>query len=131
MYIGTRNNEYGRYFRGVIGEVLVYPRALNSSEIAVTQAYLAANWPIVPKKQCASSAQGFQLSQMYAVTRFTQAVQSRGTLWPIKFNGMAFVAAMDKGNGEPDSRQWGASNWCELVLQLRNCPSRWVKMCDM
>jgi hypothetical protein len=54
------------------------------------------------------------------VTRYTQAVQSRGTQWPIKFNGMyacmrvilaffhfregmAFVAAMGD-EGEADTR---------------------------
>ena len=47
---------------------------------------------------------------MYAITRYTQAVQSRNTMWPIKFNGMAFIAARGS-NGEADKRQWGADNW--------------------
>ena len=48
------------------------------------------------------------LTQMYIVTRFTQSIQSRNTKWPIKFNGMAFVAAMPPN---ADFRQWGPSNW--------------------
>ena len=62
------------------------------------------------------------VTRRYAVTRYTQAVQSRGTQWPIKFNGMlvcarvsvllrlfdfsegmAFVAAMGN-DGEADTR---------------------------
>ena len=35
--------------------------------------------------------------------------------WPIKFNGMAFVAAMGN-HGEPDSRSWGPSNWCDVAV---------------
>jgi len=51
-----------------------------------------------------------QLNSMYAITRYTQAIQSRGTKWPIKFNGMAFVAAMGE-EGEAEYRDWGSSNW--------------------
>jgi alpha-L-fucosidase 2 len=51
-----------------------------------------------------------QLNSMYAITRYTQVIQSRGTKWPIKFNGMAFVAAVGS-NGEAEYRDWGASNW--------------------
>jgi hypothetical protein len=58
-----------------------------------------------------SDGPAFQLSQMLAITRYTQAIQSRGTIWPIKFNGMAFVAAMDKGHAEADYRDWGPANW--------------------
>jgi hypothetical protein len=58
-----------------------------------------------------SGGSAFQLSQMLAITRYTQAVQSRGTIWPIKFNGMAFVAAMDRGHAEADYRDWGPANW--------------------
>ena len=54
-----------------------------------------------------ATSDGFKLSQMYALTRYVQAVQSRNTIWPIKFNGMAFIAAMDS----PDDRDWGPSNW--------------------
>lgn len=60
----------------------------------------------------------FALSQKYAVTRFVQAVQSRGTSVPIKFNGMAFVANLPTFGanattvrGGPDFRDWGAGNW--------------------
>lgn len=58
-----------------------------------------------------AGAGGFQLSRVYTLTRYVHAVQSRGTLWPIKFNGMAFVAAVNHGGGEPDFRDWGGSNW--------------------
>jgi hypothetical protein len=51
------------------------------------------------------------VTNMYAVTRYTQAIQSRGTLWPIKFNGMAFIQAMSPGDGAADARDWGPSNW--------------------
>ena len=37
-------------------------------------------------------------------------MQSRNTKWPIKFNGMAFIAARG-ANAEADSRGWGACNW--------------------
>jgi hypothetical protein len=70
-----------RYFKGAIGEVIVYPRALNSSELSTIQGYLEAAWPAMAPKHCASPpTPAYQLSQMYAVTRYTQAIQSRGTL---------------------------------------------------
>jgi len=114
VMVGTRNNELGRFFKGDIGEVLVYPWALNASEAAAVRAYLAQQWPQAPppRSNCTHrpSDTGFLVSKVYAVTRYTQAVQSRNTLWPIKFNGMAFVAAMGEA-GEPDYRDWGACNW--------------------
>jgi hypothetical protein len=114
VMVGTRGNELQRFFRGDVGEVLVYPRALNASEVVAVRAYLAAQWPQTrrPGANCSHRGgdKGFKLSQMYAVTRYTQAVQSRNTLWPIKFNGMAFVAAVGS-NGEADYRDWGACNW--------------------
>jgi len=64
-----------------------------------------------------SPSDGFQLSQMYALTRYVQAVQSRNTLFPIKFNGCAFIAAMD----DPDGRDWGPSNW----WQNTRLPCQW------
>lgn len=113
LMVGTRNNELKRYFKGYIGEVIVYPRVLNASEQAAIQAYLAAQWPATQageKAQCSSGGSGLRLSKMYAITRYTQAVQSRNTIWPIKFNGMAFVAAMGDA-GQADTRDWGACNW--------------------
>ena len=130
--IGSRNNELKRYFKGHIGEIITYPRALNLSEVAIIKEYLAHQWPASQQNvlECADDVElGFNTSQMYAVTRYTQAIQSRNTIWPIKFNGMhiplllcnltfithtplgmAFIAAMGT-NGEPDSRSWGACNW--------------------
>lgn len=114
VMVGARNNELQRFFRGDVGELLVYPRALNASEVAAVRAYLAAQWPQThrPGANCSHGGKdkGFELSQMYAVTRYTQAVQSRNTRWPIKFNGMAFVAAVGS-SGEADYRDWGACNW--------------------
>ena len=31
--LGSRNNQLGRFFRGQLSELLVYPRALNTSEL--------------------------------------------------------------------------------------------------
>lgn len=38
----TRNNELGRYFKGVIGEVIVYPGGLSTADIDTVIAYLNA-----------------------------------------------------------------------------------------
>lgn len=82
VMVGTRNNELERYFLGDIGEILVYPRALSATEVAETEAYLAAAWPAVtlktPSKCRKPAGEGLTVSSMYAVTRYTQAVQSRG-----------------------------------------------------
>lgn len=82
VMVGTRNNELERYFLGDIGEIIVYPRVLSADEIAETEAYLAAAWPAVDLKTNATCRQppdgGITISAMYAVTRYTQAVQSRG-----------------------------------------------------
>ena len=96
VQVGTRNDELGRFFLGDIGEVIAFPRALNDSERGAVEAYLSAQWPaLVHRASCrAPPGPAFQLSQHYAITRYVQAIQSRGTIWPIKFNGMAFVAAM-------------------------------------
>jgi hypothetical protein len=112
IQVGTRNNELGRFFLGVIGEIVIFPRVLNTSERSAMHAYFQDAWPTMPiKKNCGTADSGFQLSQMYAITRYTQAIQSRGVLWPIKFNGMAFIAAMNNQNGAAESRSWGPSNW--------------------
>ena len=51
--IGSRNDEMGRYLVGDVGEVIVYPRALNSSERAAVVAYLSAKWGVATPKHCA------------------------------------------------------------------------------
>eukprot|EP00475_Leptophrys_vorax_P009811 TRINITY_DN164_c0_g3_i1.p1 TRINITY_DN164_c0_g3~~TRINITY_DN164_c0_g3_i1.p1 ORF type:complete len:772 (-),score=187.26 TRINITY_DN164_c0_g3_i1:117-2207(-) len=55
---------------------------------------------------------GFEMNQKYVMTRYVHSIQSR-TPWPIKFNGMAFVAHMmnDDVSKGPDYRDWGPSNW--------------------
>ena len=51
--IGKRGFDMQRYFRGALGEVIVFPWALNASELALVHAYLYAAWPLlVPKKAC-------------------------------------------------------------------------------
>jgi hypothetical protein len=120
LFVGSRLAQYGRFFKGALAEVLVYPRALNDTEVAAVTAYLLAAWPAVkPRARCHAAADdGFRLSQQYAVTRYVHAVQSRNTRFPIKFNGGAFVAAMDKGNREPDTRDWGPSNWWQNTREV-------------
>lgn len=113
VFVGSRQNELGRFFLGDIAEVVVFPRALSEAELASMEAYFSAQWPARPaRRKCPrANSLGAQLSQRYALTRYTQAVQSRGSQWPLKFNSQAFLAAMDDGNGAPDTRQWGPSNW--------------------
>ena len=115
VQIGARNEEdgLGRFFRGALAEVVVFDRALSPDEAAAMSAYFKRAYPsLQPQARCtATRAGGFQLSRAYALTRYVHAIQSRGGIWPLKFNGMAFVAAVNKGGGEPDYRDWGASNW--------------------
>lgn len=113
IMIGSRNNELGRFFLGAVGEVVVFDRALNASELLAMAAYFQAAWPTLPTKaHCnpPSDKVSAQVNSIYAITRYVQAVQSRNTIWPIKFNGMAFTSAVGT-NGEPEFRQWGPSNW--------------------
>jgi len=51
------------------------------------------------------------ISEKYAYTRYLHAIQSRGTIWPIKFNGGAFMAHATGSDGGADYRIWGPSNW--------------------
>lgn len=64
--IGTRNAEMGRYFKGHIGEILVYPSALDETQRAAVNTYLTAKWNTpVPKKCEAPSANSVTLSFGY------------------------------------------------------------------
>ena len=194
VMIGTRNDELGRFFKGTLAEVVVFDHALSAGEVAAMRAYFAAAYPsLPPQKRCVQPPSGgFQLSRVFALTRYVQAVQSRGTICeparalalmprsrsrradarshradarshradarsrscsrralgsfsgrssdhrvppppslhfaaprppagPIKFNGQAFVAAVNKGGGEPDFRDWGGSNW----WQNTRMPCEW------
>ena len=67
--------------------------------------FWSRSWIVVNETQ--TSGNGFAISRMVAITRYTQAVQSRGTIIPIKFNGMAFIAAMEDGEFQADGRDWG------------------------
>jgi hypothetical protein len=71
--------------------------------------FWSRSWIVVNETQ--TSGDGFAISRMVAITRYTQAIQSRGTIIPIKFNGMAFIAAMEDGEFQADGRDWGPSNW--------------------
>ena len=83
VMVGSRNAEMGRYFRGAVGEVVVFPRALNASELGAMADYFAARWPVLPPKEhCHAGAPspGLAVSQAYAASRFQNAVQSRAVL---------------------------------------------------
>ena len=108
FFVGSRNNELQRYFQGDLHEVVVYDRSLSEAEQTATTLSLQTKWA-VPALRCRGPpAQQPVISQKYALTRYVQAIQSRGTRWPIKFNGMMFVA-----NTPPnaDARDWGPCNW--------------------
>ena len=67
MRTRLRPCRYGRYFRGAVAEVLVYPRALNASELAATQAYFAAAHPAMPAPACVPPpGDGFCVGSMCA-----------------------------------------------------------------
>jgi len=51
--VGSRNDEDGRYLVGDVSEVLVYARALNTSELAQAVSYLSAKWGVSAPKHCA------------------------------------------------------------------------------
>ena len=71
-------------------------------------------------KTAPPSSDGFTLSQRYALTRYVQAVQSRNTIVPEKFNGMAFIAAMEN----PDDRDWGPSEYRRSALRADGLRAR-------
>ena len=119
VQIGTRNDELGRFFKGVVGEVVVFPYALNASELAAMHDYLLGAWPVPALKACSPSNKKLSMAveQKYALTRYVQAVQSRNTLWPEKFNGMAFTAFAGT-SGEAEYRGWGPANWCACLAAV-------------
>jgi hypothetical protein len=85
---------------------------MNATERAAVEAYLDSAWPQRPGRAChGAPSLGGVLSQKYALTRYINAIQSRGTIFPIKFNGQAFTSYMDDGAAAPDYRNWGPSNW--------------------
>ena len=78
--IGRRGYDVPRFFKGVIGEIVVFPRVLNSSELDLMQAYFFASWPaLVPKKSCSHSGllavgrSALFAHNVSSVTRFTFA----------------------------------------------------------
>ena len=107
--VGTRNNEHQRYFNGQLHELMVYNSSLSDTDRLAAEGYLQEKWvdSSTPARCHTLPNPGSRINQQYAITRFVQAIQSR-TMWPIKFNGMAFVA-----NQPPnaDYRNWGTCNW--------------------
>jgi hypothetical protein len=107
--VGTRNNQQQRFFKGQLHELMVYNHSLTDADRVSVESYLQEKWidSTKPVRCHTLPDSGTRISQQYAITRFVQAIQSR-TMWPIKFNGMAFVA-----NQPPhaDFRNWGTCNW--------------------
>lgn len=50
VMIGTRNNELDRFFKGLIAEIVVFPRVLNATEISLMQNYFLTTYPSMPPK---------------------------------------------------------------------------------
>jgi len=76
---------------------------------AAHEAYWAGFWArshIVVDPATVKAAGGAQVNGMYAVTRYTQAIQSRSGRWPIKFNGMAFIVSGGSAGGQAPA-MWG------------------------
>jgi hypothetical protein len=137
VMLGSRGDEMGRYFRGALGEVVVFPHALRPAELDAMQAYLASAWPLAPSKigGCPSggAASGAELSQAYAVSRFMNAAQSRVVVpgtpqQPVKFNGLAWKSERPppvvNGSatckpGTPDCRQWGPDKFVRALARTR------------
>ncbi len=83
--LGRRAFDVPRFFKGQLGEVVVFPRALNASELAAMRAYFAAAWPaLAPKRTCAPKAGPLAVGRSPllpaggAPTRFTWAALGDG-----------------------------------------------------
>jgi hypothetical protein len=75
--VGSRNNEDARFVNGTISEVIVFARALNSSEMDAVQAYLMTKWPAgQPTLKCGGSPPNCTLPAALeaAVSRLTRFV---------------------------------------------------------
>ena len=126
LFIGTRGADvYQRYFEGILGEAVVYDRALSLSEVRSTYSYFATTYNVTPPQHCLSN-DGFMLSKTYAMSRYLNSIQSRyldpvsspRDQQPIKFNGLAWTSrrpgtptACSENdptvpNLGPDCRQW-------------------------
>lgn len=129
LFVGTRGaDEYERYFEGLLGDVVIYSRALTTGEILNATDFFTVRYNLpINSTQCTSS-DGFQVSKTYAMSRYMNCVQSRiiepnGVVdqQPIKFNGLAWKSnkpGTGDGSGGcppglgPDCRQWGScANW--------------------
>jgi hypothetical protein len=104
---------------------LLYPKCVPSLltrvRVRVRRSYVSIS---------ASAPSGATITSQYALTRYLQCLQSRGTVWPIKFNGQLFVASMPPvaPKAGPDYRQWGA---CERDCRspLHNRPACYARVC--
>ena len=92
--LGKRGFDEPRYFKGVLGEVVVFPRALNASELALMHEYLYAAWPaVIPKRACEPPAGPLAVGRSplgAATTRFTWAAQASA---PPPADALAALAA--------------------------------------
>jgi hypothetical protein len=131
LFAGTRGaDEFQRYFEGLLGEAVLYARALSPEEVRGTTAFFAAAGYALPNTtRCSPASDGFKVSQTYAMSRYMNAAQSRvlepgggADVQPIKFNGLAWTskrpgttsAGCTSGLG-PDCREWGPDNWWQNV----------------
>lgn len=133
LFVGTRGADvYQRYFEGLLGEAVIYARALSLGELANATAYFSSAYAVPTITRCVSS-DGFKVSQTYAMSRYMNVAQSRvvalgggADQQPIKFNGLAWTSdrpGSGAGGGGasgvaglgPDTRTWGPNNWWQNV----------------
>lgn len=82
--VGSRNNEDARFVNGTISEVIVFARALNSSEMDSVQAYLLTKWPAgQPTLKCGGSPPNCTLpasleAAAARLTRFVEGMRAVG-----------------------------------------------------
>lgn len=114
--IGSRNAELGRYFKGEVSEILVYNSSLSPTDISILSNYLETKWNIPQNTpdQCPATSLSFAINYRYAAQRFMNAIQSRGTHVPIRFNGQLFIANLPPYT---DDRLWGTL-FCHQNVRL-------------
>lgn len=104
FFLGTRNDELGRYFEGELYELVIYAAALDADAVAAVSADLAARWAVAPltPQECPDGA--YAISQRWATTRYLAAAQSRTRGYTMAFNGMLYMALRPP---LADARTWG------------------------
>jgi hypothetical protein len=111
--VGSRGNELGRYFKGALAELLVYPTALSDAERGAAEAYLAAKWSIPVRTNCSVLP---PINCSAAIGQVTTDLVANLT---------AFVGRM-RGAGYPDARYESAH-----VLLFQETVSVWYERCSM